>query len=113
MIRKYSQHTEWLSLIEVSGPFLAVSVLEKIFPQGLESQETYRKKRIRSAYEEWRDAVEEDDPQLPELHRAWIGLVLEELLEYEYSLLEAASDEFTYRSPDGDGQFKPDFFLDG
>ncbi len=108
-----SSHQEWLSMIEVSGPFLAVSVLEKIFPQGLESLETYRKKRIRSAYEEWRDAVEEDDPQLPELHRAWIGLVLEELLEYEDSVLKAASDEFVYKSPDGDGQFKPDFVLTG
>jgi len=108
-----SQHTEWLSMIEVSGPFLAVSVLEKVFPQGLESLETYRKNRIRSAYEEWRDAVEEDDPQLPELHRAWIELVLDELLEYEDSVLEAASDEFAYKSPDGDGQFKPDFVLKG
>jgi len=112
-MKNMSQHNEWLSMIEVSGPFLTVSVLEKIFPQGLESLETYRKKRIRSAYEEWRDAVEEDDPQLPELHRAWIGLVLEELLEYEDSLIEAASDEFTYKSPDGDGQFKPDFVLKG
>lgn len=113
MSRQMSQHTEWLSMIEISGPFLAVSVLEKVFPQGLESLETYRKNRIRSAYEEWRDAVEEDDPQLPELHRAWIGLVLDELLEYEDSVLEAASDEFAYKSPDGDGQFKPDFVLKG
>lgn len=112
-MRTMSQHTEWLSMIEISGPFLAVSVLENIFPQGLESLETYRKNRIRSAYEEWRDAVEEDDPQLPELHRAWIQLVLEELLEYEDSVLEAAPDEITYKSPDGNGQFKPDFVLKG
>lgn len=112
-MKSMSQHTEWLSMIEISGPFLAVSVLEKVFPQGLESLETYRKNRIRSAYEEWRDAVEEDDPQLPELHRAWIGLVLDELLEYEDSVLEAASDEFAYKSPDGYGQFNPDFVLKG
>lgn len=112
-MKNMSQHTEWLSMIEISGPFLAVSVLEKVFPQGLESLETYRKNRIRSAYEEWRDAVEEDDPQLPELHRAWIELVLDELLEYEDSVLEAASNEFAYKSPDGDGQFKPDFVLKG
>ncbi|MBF0244445.1 MAG: TetR family transcriptional regulator, partial [Planctomycetes bacterium] len=112
-MKNMSQHTEWLSMIEISGPFLAVSVLEKVFPQGLESLETYRKNRIRSAYEEWRDAVEEDDPQLPELHRAWIGMVLDELLEYEDSVLKAASDEFTYKSPDGDGQFKPDLVLKG
>lgn len=106
-----SSHQDWLSMIEVSGPFLAVSVLEKIFPQGLESLEIYRKKHIRSAYEEWRDAVDEDDPQLSEIHQVWVELVLQELLEYEDSILEVASDEFNYKSPDGDGQFKPDFVL--
>ena len=106
-----SQHTEWLSMIEVSGPFLSVSVLEKIFPQGLELLETYRKKRLRSAYDEWRDAVDEDDPQLPELHRAWNELVLRESLEYEDSVLQPVTDDFTYKSPDGDGQFSPDFVL--
>jgi four helix bundle protein len=29
-------HNEWLSLIEVSGPFLSVPVLEEVFPQGLD-----------------------------------------------------------------------------
>ena len=108
-----SSHTKWLSMLEVSGPFLAVSVLKRIFPHGLESLETHRKKRIRVAYEKWREAVEKNDPQLPELHRNWIGLVLDEMLEYKDSLLEAASEEFTYKSPDGDGQFKPDFVLKG
>ncbi|WP_235185816.1 type IIL restriction-modification enzyme MmeI [Methylomarinum vadi] len=98
-------------MIEVSGPFLAVAVLEKIFPQGLESLDTYGKKRIRSAYEEWREAVEEDDPQLLEMHRAWIELVLKELLEYEGLALILATDDFTYKSPDGDGRFKPDYVL--
>lgn len=112
-MKNMSQHTEWLSMIEVSGPFLAVSVLEKIFPQCLESLETYRKKYIRSAYEEWRDAVEEDDYQLAELHQAWIKLVLEELLEYEDSVLETASDDFIYKSSDGGAHFKPDFVLKG
>ena len=31
-----SMHDEWLSLIEISGPFLAVPVLKEVFPQGLE-----------------------------------------------------------------------------
>lgn len=106
-----SSHQEWLSMIEMSGPFLAVAVLEKIFPQGLESLETYRKKRLRSAYDEWRDAVEEDDPQLPELHQAWNELVLRELLEYEDSVLHPVKEDFIYKSPDGDGQFLPDFIL--
>lgn len=110
-MKTMSQHTEWLSMIEVSGPFLAVSVLEKIFPQGLESLETYRKKRLRSAYDEWRDAVEEDDPQLSEIHRAWNEMVLRELLEYEDTVLQPAKDDFIYNSLAGDGQFSPDLVL--
>lgn len=31
-----TQHHDWLSLIEISGPFLAVPVLKEAFPQGLE-----------------------------------------------------------------------------
>ncbi|WP_019561457.1 hypothetical protein [Caldimonas manganoxidans] len=31
-----SMHHDWLSLIEISGPFLAVPVLKEAFPQGLE-----------------------------------------------------------------------------
>ena len=48
-----SRHTEWLSLVEVSGPFLAVPVLEKAFPQGLDVVETPKRQRLRAAYEEW------------------------------------------------------------
>jgi anti-sigma factor RsiW len=29
-------HAEWLSLVEVSGPFLTLPVLQRAFPQGLE-----------------------------------------------------------------------------
>lgn len=110
-MKSMSQHTEWLSMVEISGPFLALSVLERIFPQGLESLETHKKKRIRSAYEEWREAVDENDPLLPELHRAWIQLVLDELLELEASVLKPAGSNYIYKSPDGCGQFKPDYVL--
>jgi len=48
-----SRHTEWLSLVEVSGPFLAVPVLEKAFPQGLDIVETPKRQHLRAAYEEW------------------------------------------------------------
>ncbi len=112
-MRNMSQHAEWLSMIEVSGPFLVVSVLEKVFPQGLDAVETRMRKRSRSAYDEWCGAVEEDDPQLAELHGAWINLVLTEILEFEDSvLLPVDSDgEYVYKSPDGIGQFKPDYML--
>lgn len=42
-------HTEWLSLIEISGPFLAVPVLKEVFPQGLEQLDANKRKRLRQA----------------------------------------------------------------
>ena len=67
-MKKLSQHAEWLSLVDISGPFLAVSVLDRVFPQGLEAVYPESKRRIRAAYEEWCDAVDQNDPALSELH---------------------------------------------
>ncbi len=81
----YSVHDEWLSLIEISGPFLAVPVLKEVFPQGLEELDALKRKRLRQAYEEWREALETDDPQFLELHSAWINEVLSHGLELDES----------------------------
>ncbi len=78
-----SMHDEWLSLIEISGPFLAIPVLKEVFPQGLEELDGSKRKRLRQAYEEWRDALETDDPQFLELHAAWIDEVLSRGLELD------------------------------
>lgn len=78
-----STHDDWLSLIEISGPFLAVPVLKEVFPQGLEELDGIKRKRLRQAYEEWREALETDDPQFPELHAAWIDEVLSRGLELD------------------------------
>ena len=29
-------HADWLSLIEISGPFVSMPILAEVFPQGLE-----------------------------------------------------------------------------
>ena len=77
------QHHDWLALIEISGPFLAVPVLKEAFPQGLEELDGTKRKRLRQAYEEWREALDTDDPQLDELHAAWIDEVLARALELD------------------------------
>jgi len=76
-------HDDWLSLIEISGPFLAVPVLKEAFPQGLEGLDGIKKKRLRQAYEEWREALELEDAQFAELHAAWIEEVLSRGLELD------------------------------
>jgi len=109
-----SRHTEWLSLVEVSGPFLAVPVLEKAFPQGLDVVETPKRQRLRAAYEEWCDAVEDDDPLLSDLHREWIRLVFTEILEYDGSTLTTDAEKakaYSVASPERTETFAPDWLV--
>ncbi|MCZ2340174.1 MAG: BREX-1 system adenine-specific DNA-methyltransferase PglX [Bacteroidales bacterium] len=109
-----SRHTEWLSLVEVSGPFLALPVLEKAFPQGLDVVETPKRQRLRAAYEEWTDAVEGNDPLLSDLHREWIRLVFTEILEYDASTLATDAEKartYLVASPDRNETFAPDWVV--
>jgi len=78
-----TQHHDWLSLIEISGPFLAVPVLKESFPQGLEELDAAKRKRLRQAYDEWQEAQETDDPRFADLHTAWIDEVVSRGLELD------------------------------
>lgn len=107
---------EWLNLLEVSGPFLAVPVLREVFPQGLEELETSPAKRLRSAYEEWRDAVDADDPDLERVHAAWIDEVLRTALEADDHLLKrgkAVPSSAFVELPEHDANIEPEIvFVD-
>jgi type I restriction-modification system DNA methylase subunit len=111
-----SQHSEWLSLIDVSGPFLAEPVLKQVFPQGLEQIDPLNRKAVRQAYEEWREAIDLDDPQLPAFQKAWVELVLKRVLELdeddEEDILKARaklSDALTHLIPEHGVTLRPDF----
>ena len=79
----YDTHHDWLRLIEISGPFLAIPVLKEAFPSGLEGLDGLKRKRLRQAYDEWREAIESGDTQISELHTAWIDEVLARGLELD------------------------------
>ena len=110
-----SQQVEWLSLVETSGPFLTLTVLEQAFPQGLESIETPRRQQLRSAYFEWREAVDEDDELLPQLHDAWVNLVLTELLEFDDESATPRSSwgagALSVSSSDGTAHYAPTWII--
>lgn len=114
-MRTLSKHAEWLSLVEIAGPFLTVSMLEQAFPQGLDAVATSRRQRLRAAYDEWRDAVDEGDELLPELHGEWVRLVLTELLEYDHESLVPASNWSDglpiVSSQENAGSFSPDWIV--
>jgi hypothetical protein len=73
-------HADWLSLVEVSGPFVSLPVLLRTFPQGLEPRDPAQAKQLRAAYEDW-----QDNPTAPGKQRAWMLHVLGELLGYPAS----------------------------
>ncbi|MBS4045650.1 MAG: ATP phosphoribosyltransferase regulatory subunit [Alphaproteobacteria bacterium] len=106
-----SNDHEWLNLIEISGPFLAVPVLREVFPQGLEALPSGRPQRLRRTYEEWRDAVDMDDLDLPALHAAWIDDVLVTALEMDETVLRKGAtlpEKLTVSMPEHGVKVAPD-----
>lgn len=73
-------HAEWLSLVEVSGPFLSMPVLLRVFPQGLDAHDPERVRLLRLAYEEWGDSQDSGRGDLA-MHTAWMRWVLEQVLD--------------------------------
>jgi hypothetical protein len=69
-------HAEWLSLIEVSGPFLSLPVLKGAFPQGLPARDPEVSKESRLRFEDWQN--QEADRAV---HRRWCEFVLGSALQ--------------------------------
>ena len=80
-------HAEWLSLVEVSGPFLSLPVLVQRFPQGMDAHDPEHAKALRQVYEEWDQDQNGDRPD-PAIHRQWIDWVLRNTLDLGDVLVE-------------------------
>jgi hypothetical protein len=85
-------HAEWLSLVEVSGPFLSLPVLLRVFPQGLDANDADHARSLRIAFAEWQDNQAGPRPTAA-IHDAWIRFVLTETLGLdERVLVEGQAD---------------------
>ncbi len=62
--------------MDVSGPFLSLPVLDRIFPQGLDPHDPARSADLRRHYEDWREEGED-----LKAHRKWVLAVLQRTLE--------------------------------
>ena len=115
-----TMHHEWLVLVEISGPFLAIPVLKEAFPQGLEELDAAKRKRLRQAYDEWREGQETDDPRLEDLHTAWIDEVLSRGLELDedgrgdvLKRKDWCANHLTVALPEHGASLSPDFAVVG
>jgi hypothetical protein len=75
-------HAEWLSLVEISGPFLSLPVLMRAFPQQLDTLDANIARDTRLAFSEWEDS--EGDRAV---HTAWLQFVLGRVLHLPNEVL--------------------------
>ncbi|HVT15234.1 MAG TPA: type IIL restriction-modification enzyme MmeI [Thermoanaerobaculia bacterium] len=102
-------HSEWLSLVEVSGPFLSLPVLMRAFPQGLEDIDPAMAQQLRIAYAEWQDDLEHRT-RAAATHREWIGYVLRRILEFPEEAIaegQAISDSLKATVPEHRETLRP------
>ncbi|GAA0843151.1 Eco57I restriction-modification methylase domain-containing protein [Streptosporangium amethystogenes subsp. fukuiense] len=101
-------HQEWLSLVEVSGPFLSVPVLRSAWPE-LDSLNRAELDRLRLAHATW--LAGRDSRDRAAVRRAWIGHVLRELLGWDDAVRIGGLDELTVQVPEHDTTLTPHFAL--
>ena len=102
-------HAEWLSLIEVSGPFLSLPVLVQRFPQGMDAHDPEHARALRQVYEEWDQDQNGDRPDRA-IHRQWIDWVLRNTLDLGEVLVEGQDVPQTLRAdlPEHGETLRPD-----
>ncbi|MEA2202907.1 MAG: hypothetical protein QOI89_3615, partial [Solirubrobacteraceae bacterium] len=81
-----AQHRDWLSLVEISGPFLSLPVLRTTWPAGLDPLDKSVRERLRREHGVWAD-----DPTAGQ--QAWIEFLLGDLLGWADALHTAASNK--------------------
>ncbi|MFB6511687.1 Eco57I restriction-modification methylase domain-containing protein [Streptomyces virginiae] len=98
-------HLDWLSLVDVSGPFLTLPVLLKTWPQ-LDSIDKPLRARLRYEHGVW-----QSDPAAGQ--GAWTDFVLNELLGWGDALREGTefSEALAVDVPEHDERIAPSFAL--
>ena len=105
-------HAEWLSLVEVSGPFLSMPVLTQVFAQELDKHDPDHARLLRQAYEEWDENQSGKRPD-PAIHNAWIRYVLTKTLDLEEVLIEGQAIPQTLKAaiPEQGETLRPDYVI--
>ncbi|MEU7948859.1 DNA methyltransferase [Micromonospora taraxaci] len=97
------QHRNWLSLVEVSGPFLSLPVLRATWPT-LDALDKKTRERLRQEHATWQaDTVAGQQP--------WIEYVLGELLGWGETLHTDGLDALAHTVAEHDTELRPSFAL--
>ncbi|HUZ28699.1 MAG TPA: hypothetical protein VMU90_05625, partial [Solirubrobacteraceae bacterium] len=103
-------HSGWLGLVEVSGPFLSIPVLRRAWPAGLDALDRAARGRLRAEHADYFDVPAADRDR-----EHWITFVLGGLLDWG-GLLRWGHDvpgELTLDVPEHGETITPTFALAG
>jgi hypothetical protein len=75
-------HTEWLELVPHSGPFVSMTALLRVFPQGLDKRDPDAARDLVRAFQDW-----QRDATAPGKQRAWVLNVFHNFLGWSSDLL--------------------------
>lgn len=106
-------HVEWLQLVDISGPFLSLSVLSEVFPQGLDAVEPELAERLKQASAEWQ-ANRELRRSDTAIHTAFLDFVLRHVLGYPDELIADAQelgDTYATTLPEHRVTLRPDLAI--
>ncbi|GAA1716413.1 Eco57I restriction-modification methylase domain-containing protein [Dietzia cercidiphylli] len=92
-LKSTDNHSDWLSQVDVDGPFLAYPVLKDMWPSGVDrlGDTDDRLMMFKQAYAQWQRAFDHyvEQPKTPEskdaydvVRRAWIDVVLSGMAEW-------------------------------
>ena len=76
-------HSGWLGLVEVSGPFLSIPVLRRAWPAGLDALDRAVRGRLRADHADYFDLPAADRDR-----EHWITFVLGDLLDWGVALAD-------------------------
>jgi hypothetical protein len=99
-----AHHRDWLSLVEVGGPFLSLPVLRETWPAGLDALDKPMREALRRDHGVWQDdkAAGQHD---------WVVFVLSELLGLADTLHVDKLDPFEVEVAEHDAVLTPSFVV--
>ncbi|MDG4817508.1 SAM-dependent DNA methyltransferase [Micromonospora sp. WMMD956] len=97
------QHRNWLSLVEVSGPFLSLPVLRRTWPT-LDTLDRRGRDRLRQQHTTWQADTVAGQAD-------WIGYVLDELLGWGDARHTDGLDALAHTVAEHDTELRPSFVL--
>lgn len=106
-------HSEWLSLLPTSGPFLSSPVLDRVFPQGLDFLESDLLSKVRLSYEEWSEENDAENPD-PNIHAEWIRFIFRTVLGFTPDVMHedsAIPSSLTAQFPEHQTDLTPDIAI--